>query len=352
MKLSKLSITFALVVSVHVALLGVILLQPGCKNNNNAPVIVSAEQTAAPTGVMQPPSSAEPPPAAVEPEFQPPTRPTWTETAEAKPLENVGDSAPEVAAVSTYTVQRGDSLSRIAKKHGVTVAALAAANNLDTKALLRLGQSLVVPAPSKRAAAAPAPAAALDIPAGESATYVVAKGDSLSKIAAKHGTSVRALQSANKLSSTTIRVGQKLRVPKAGAVAAPAAETKAVAASGNTHKIVAGDTLGGIAKKYGVKLSALKAANPKVDAARLRIGQTIAIPDGAAPAPAAAAPAPVAPAPAAPSEADVPAPVAPVAPVAPAAPVTEAIPEAPVVPAADAAAVPEAPVVPAATLNE
>jgi LysM repeat protein len=45
-----------------------------------------------------------------------------------------------------------------------------------------------------------------------------------------------------------------------------------------TYTVKAGDTPAGIARKYGVKLDALMAANPKLDARRMRIGQTLAIP--------------------------------------------------------------------------
>lgn len=45
----------------------------------------------------------------------------------------------------TYTVQAGDTLSAIAKKYGVTTAALAAANNIKNPSLIRPGQKLVIP---------------------------------------------------------------------------------------------------------------------------------------------------------------------------------------------------------------
>jgi LysM repeat protein len=45
-----------------------------------------------------------------------------------------------------------------------------------------------------------------------------------------------------------------------------------------THTVTAGETPAGIARKYGIKLDALMTANPKLDARRMRIGQTLAIP--------------------------------------------------------------------------
>ncbi len=61
------------------------------------------------------------------------------------------------------------------------------------------------------------------------------------------------------------------RPPTAGSNSSPAATTR-------THVIKSADTLHAIAQKYGVKLDALLAANPGVDAKRLKIGQTLTIP--------------------------------------------------------------------------
>ncbi len=57
-------------------------------------------------------------------------------------------STPAAGSAATYTVQSGDSLSGIAKKFGVTVGALAAANNITNIALIRVGQILTIPTSS------------------------------------------------------------------------------------------------------------------------------------------------------------------------------------------------------------
>lgn len=44
-----------------------------------------------------------------------------------------------------YTVQKGDSLSAIAKRHGTTVQELAALNNIKNVNLIRVGQTLTIP---------------------------------------------------------------------------------------------------------------------------------------------------------------------------------------------------------------
>lgn len=145
------------------------------------------------------------------------------------------------------------------------------------------------------------------------ATHSVAKGDTLSGIAHKYGTTVTAIKNANHLSGDVIRAGQKLKIPtpqesgqKVLAAPKPAVKKKAapkkaaaspagagaVSAEGQ-YVVAAGDTPDKIAKKLGVKLQAFMDANPGLDPKRLQIGQKLNVPGGAA-APAAAGAAPAA----------------------------------------------------------
>lgn len=76
---------------------------------------------------------------------------------------------------------------------------------------------------------------------------------------------------------TKVEEAQKARA------AAPAAKGGAAAATGvlnadGTYTIAAGDTLAKIARKFAVKLDAIEAENPGLDAARLRVGQKIRVP--------------------------------------------------------------------------
>lgn len=210
-----------------------------------------------------------------------PTRPGSTPVA-AAPVA----ASPDVRTVSTYTVVKNDSLWGIAKKHGITVAELAAANNLSTKAGLRIGQKLIVPggAADEPAAASASPAAAAPA-AGR--PYTVMPGDTLSGIAKKNGTTVAALRAANNLSGDMLRAGQSLIVPESAAPSAPAAAVtttrRATSASTLGHMVKPGETLGAIARKYNVSVGELALANNITDPTRLRAGQEIKIPGWQAP---------------------------------------------------------------------
>lgn len=133
----------------------------------------------------------------------------------------VVEPAPAPPAESEYVVVKGDSLWKIAKKNGVSVKALQAANPGIDAGRLKVGQKLVIPA----GANAPETATGMTgsvATGGTEEIYTVKSGDTLAKIAKRNGTTVKALESENGLSTTRIKVGQKLKIP-AKAEAAPAA---------------------------------------------------------------------------------------------------------------------------------
>lgn len=131
-------------------------------------------------------------------------------------------------------------------------------------------------------------------------SYVVKKGDTLSKIAAAHGIGWKVLAQANKISDPSkIKVGQTLVIPSKGEAISGGHKVGsgkgAVKSSGKGAKAVVGkadvsaegiyvvkdkDTIPGIAKKLGVKRSELMAVNNLDDAAtrKLQVGQKLKVP--------------------------------------------------------------------------
>jgi LysM repeat protein len=117
---------------------------------------------------------------------------------------------------ATYTVVKGESLWKIAKKFGTTPQAIAEANHIANPALVFIGQQLRVPG-AGQPAPAPAVAPARAVPGTPSkitVSYTVAGGDNLARIANKLGSSVGEIVAANKIRDPNlIRVGQVLNVP-------------------------------------------------------------------------------------------------------------------------------------------
>jgi LysM repeat protein len=101
-------------------------------------------------------------------------------------------------------------------------------------------------------------------------------GDTLWELARTHGTSESALRAANDLGSkATIYAGQQLRLPHGGSGAT--ASSRAV--SEVSHRVRSGDTLSGIALRYGVSATAIARRN-SLSGGRIYAGTTIAVPRG------------------------------------------------------------------------
>jgi len=132
---------------------------------------------------------------------------------------------PPVAATDDYVIVKGDTFHTIAPKLKVSVKALMEANpGVDAKKL-KTGAKLHVPAgavAAPSASATPTASAAVDSAAtGGTQVYKVKSGDNLTTIAKKFHVSIKSIQSANKLSTTSIKVGQPLKIP-GGTTPAPA----------------------------------------------------------------------------------------------------------------------------------
>jgi|GEM_PF-357612 LysM repeat protein len=260
----------------HVTLGAALLLLSGCETTKPQPAPAPRPGENVPLAVGTP----RPINPAFNPELQPPTRPA--EGAALTPEDNgpVLQPAAPVPA-QEYVVAKGDSLARIAKKFGVSVAELRAANGLTSDSI-KVGQKLTIPAQVAGDATIMAVEGASA--AGATQTYVVAKGDSLSRIAKKFGVSVADLKAANGLTSDTIKVGQTLTLP-ASASATPAAlpppPAHNVKSSGLTYKVEKGDTIGSIAHRAGVKAKDLMDLNDISDAKKLKVGMVLKLPAGA-----------------------------------------------------------------------
>jgi LysM repeat protein len=166
----------------------------------------------------------------------------------------VGVATP-AHADTRYTVQRGDTVSHIAARTGVPVARIAAANALANPSDIRAGQVLTIPSRQAPAPAASAPTATARATTG----YTVVSGDTLSRIASRFGTTVAAIASANGLANPSfIRIDQVLTVPLTGA---PAPAPAAVPAATTNHTVARGDTLSSIATTYGTTVAAIQSAN-------------------------------------------------------------------------------------------
>lgn len=162
---------------------------------------------------------------------------------------------------TTYTVQSGDTLYRIAQNFGVTVKELIDLNNL-TSTVLSVGQQLLIPGTSGGT--------------GTTTTYTVQSGDSLWKIAQRFGVSVDDIIRANNLTNNTLQIGQVLQIPTTSGTTPPSPPTPTPPTT-ISYTVQRGDSLWEIANRYGITVDALKRAN-NLTSNTLQIGQVLQIP--------------------------------------------------------------------------
>ncbi|MGC5221869.1 LysM peptidoglycan-binding domain-containing protein [Micromonospora sp. DT81.3] len=216
-----------------------------------------------------------------------------------------------VEAPGSHVVVSGDSVFAIAQRFGLRTADVLAWNGLSSSSVIHPGQVLVLSGTTVAAPAAPTPPATMvapppTAPVAPAGSHTVAAGDTISGIAKKYGTTVPAVLAANGLdASSIIYPGQTIAISGAPASAppepaAPPAAPAAPPAAASTHTVGAGDTISGIANKYGTTTQAVLDANGLTRSSIIYPGEVLTLP-GAMTLAVATAPAPApAPAPAGP----------------------------------------------------
>ena len=154
--------------------------------------------------------------------------------------------APVEPEYTIYVVQNGDYLAKISKKFNVTIDSIKRLNPSIKKDVVRVGQKLKIPgkvdvgvqsAPAVQQASAKAAkkSAGATSYSGATKDYVVKSGDTLGSIAYGNGINIRQLKALNGLTSDSIKVGQKLKIPAEKVAKKPvAAEKKAAPAPAKT----------------------------------------------------------------------------------------------------------------------
>ncbi len=185
-------------------------------------------------------------------------------------------------AQSIHTVRKGETLAAIAKKYGTTVSEILAVkeNRIRKNNTLLIGQEIILPvAPSHyKETASEYKVAAESGSLGKQVTYKVKRGDNLSAIASKFGTTVSAIKANNRLyKSNKIFAGQKLIIQAGKSSTATASDEAPPQAqeSPTYHVVKKGEVLSEIATKYHVYTKDLMRINDIDDPRKLFVGMKL-----------------------------------------------------------------------------
>lgn len=176
------------------------------------------------------------------------------------------DLPPEVVR-REHIVKAGENLIQIASRYHSSVEAIAAANRIKTHRFIFPGQELIIPVKTA------------DLERAKKRSYTVKPGDTLMGIAARFGVSTRALAQANRRKrDQPIRIGETLTLPDAPRAALDAQKAKAKL---RQHRVKRGDSLLGLARRYGVSAAEIAAANGRKPNQPILAGELLAIPSPA-----------------------------------------------------------------------
>ena len=299
MKVSKI---FGCVIGLHLGVIAILLVQPGCRTKQPPTRTYSQERTSG--GLIE--AIGQGSGSGLDSAFNAgfddgSAAPDDNDFSEfdaitpVAPLSDGGQTVPVAGpSFETYTVKKGDNLWTIARRSNVSLNELYAANGLDTTSILSIGQQLQIPVEGSTATVtAPSPDTYQPTSFNQGSTeYMVKRGDSLSKIANQFDTSVRAIKAANGLSSDLIRVGDKLVVPDSSSstgtssamTAAPSdsisssSTAPSFSASGaRTHTVKSGEYPGKIASQYDMTTDELLALNGITDPRKLQVGKVLKV---------------------------------------------------------------------------
>lgn len=188
------------------------------------------------------------------------------------------DGSPE----QMHVVAEGESLFRIAGAYGSSARVIAEANELDNPDLIRPGQELVIPATRKSPSGASSSSSGDDSPTSSGGgspsssgrSYdIVQRGDTLESIANRTGVSADQIASANGILNGRVYTGTRLFLDGPSFVASGSGGT-------GTYVVQSGDRLGDIAARHDTTISALADLNGLSNVNLIRSGQELKVPGG------------------------------------------------------------------------
>jgi len=180
---------------------------------------------------------------------------------------------------NTYTVKSGDTLSKIASNHNMSLSQIATLNQISNVNVLRVGQVLKIAGTNITTNQSNAKTSSPEITTS-TATYTVKSGDTLSKIASSNKMTLAQLATLNKITNVNmLRVGQVLKVTRTSSAVQPVKSTTTTTAKANTasYTVKSGDTLSTIAANHNMSLVQIAVLNKITNLNAIHIGQILKV---------------------------------------------------------------------------
>lgn len=197
------------------------------------------------------------------------------------------DSGQPLSRWTTYKLKKGETLSQIAQRTGMSEVTLRKINGIPKGRRVLANSTLLVRANADQQEDITASAADARLRLSPSTTwrrvtYRVRRGDTISGIARRWHITKKSIVKSNRLRSSLLRVGQRLILTVPNVERAPIRYTPQTTTKNIIHSVKRGQTLSGIASRYGVSVATIKKTN-RLRTNRLKVGQRLRIPKAGAP---------------------------------------------------------------------
>ena len=180
-----------------------------------------------------------------------------------------------LAVKATHRVEKGQTLSTIAKRYDTSISAIMKANGISNPRKIRVGQKLKIPGGYVTLAQKTPQIVPTSSSGDNTRSHKVKKGQTLITIASMYRTSVQAITQLNGIKNPqSLKAGQTLKIP-----AAPPGTTKPTPEKDKKHRVEKGQTLALIAKIHNSSIQAITQANAIKNPRRLKVGQILKIPE-------------------------------------------------------------------------
>lgn len=185
-------------------------------------------------------------------------------------LDKISTWVPPKRQYAYHRVRRGETLSLLAARYRTSARAIAAANNISMRSLIRVGQRLKIPSRGSVGVYAKADKSFDSGSKSGPISHRVRRGDSLWLLARRYNTNVKKIMRLNNLKSTRLHIGQRLVIREGTEAVASGAATK-------TYKVRRGDSPYKIAQTHNMKLERLLRINRLTPRSKIYPGQVLSV---------------------------------------------------------------------------